>query len=179
MNVQYPQQPVRWGAFLPQVTVALRGASPATVRRPMLGAPTSPEEWYSRAVRNIAKYDALVDRAEVIANKVVREQILETYHSDPADKDGAWYARDAVAYNVGQVESYPPLNYLIFNAGQAQNRVDRLSSWNKDLESSVANAEATYGSIPASTIIREVVASPATVPLLVGAGVVALALLLS
>jgi len=179
MHVQYPQQPVRWGAFLPQVTVAMRGASPASGRRPMLGAPTSPEEWYSRAVRNIAKYDALLERAKVIANKVVREQVLETYHNDPSDKDGAWYARDAVAYNVGQAESYTPTNYLIFNASQAQNRVDRLSSWNKDFESSVSAAEATYGSIPASTIIREVVESPATVPLLVGAGVVALALLLS
>jgi len=43
----------------------------------------------------------------------------------------------------------------------------------------IGDAEASWGIIPDPTVMREVIESPLTVPILVGAGIVAAALLLS
>jgi len=175
MRVERFQAPVGWGAFLPAVTIAVRHPAMAGAR---LGART-PREWYERAVRKVAEYDGLVARAQRVANESVRRDLLARYHADPNDRNGAWYARDAVASNVAEAQVYTPINYLVFRDSPQQGRVDRLDGFVEDMAGDVADAEAAWGIIPEPTVIRDVIQSPLTVPILVGAGIVAVALLVT
>ena len=176
MRLERFQAPMAWGAFLPPVTIAVRHPAMSGGR---LAADRTPREWYDRAVRKVREYDDLVARAQRIANQSVRRDLLTRYHGDPNDRNGAWYARNAVASNVAEAEAYTPVNYLVFRDGTQQGRVDRLDGFVEDMASDVSDAEASWGIIPEPTVMRDVIESPLTVPILVGAGIVAAALLLT
>jgi hypothetical protein len=142
----------------------------------------TPEEWYRRAKSAIADFDGYAARTAKIANKTVRDQIATDYGlNDPANKDKAAYMRAAVAYNVGQAESYTPPNYLIFGVGQqAKNRVQALENLNSDFRRAVSDAENTYGTLPAPVVIERLVPGASapvnwTLPVVIGGGAVVLA----
>lgn len=148
--------------------------------RPSLGQASPGSQTYAQAKAELAKFAALVDRTKKIANQTVRDQIIDQFGlADPANKDKAQYMHDAVAYNMHEVESYTPPNYLIYETpGPATNRVSDLASFNKDFDAAVTNAEVTYGILPAPVTITKIVQAPGSnvVPYLV-IGAVAVAAL--
>lgn len=114
----------------------------------------SAQNWYAYAQNEVKQYDDLIVRAQKIANKAAREEILKDYHGDPTDRDGALYRRNSVAANLQQANSYTPTNYVIYEQDQVQNRVEKLNDWNKDIKEDVEEAEAYYGSLPAPQVIE-------------------------
>lgn len=112
------------------------------------------QQWYDYAKREVRQYDELIVRARKIANKAARDQIIRTYYGDPADQSGALYRRNSVAANIANAESYTPINYVIYQQDQAQNRVEKLNDWNKDLGAAVKYAEDYYGVLPNPQVIE-------------------------
>lgn len=203
-QIQWPSQARPWGAFLPQVTVQVgrtdplgpsgmksigdSGPSFTTVRRTSMGGQsigqsTAGQAIYQKAKTEVARFDALAQRVLRIANKTVRDQLIQDFGlNDPSNKDKAQYARDAVVSDLSVVEAANPFNYYFYTSpGPQGRRPSTLAAFNSDLESEVHNAEVTYGILPepVTTTITNTIQSPLTIPILVGAGAVALALLLS
>jgi hypothetical protein len=118
------------------------------------------QQIYARAKAAIATFDALVGRTAKIANKSARQQVIDTYGlSESGNKDKALYMRNAVAGNVGEVESYTPPNYLIYETrkGPDAGRVDKLEAFNRNFASDVKTAEDTYGILPEPVVIEKLV----------------------
>lgn len=202
-QIQLPRQPQAWGAFLPQVTVHVRRADPmgpsgmvsvgeqspgfTTVRRTALGGrylgQANGQATYLKAKQEVARFDGIALRAASIANKTVRDQIAGEFGlNEPSNKDKALYMRNAVAGDIAVAEGASPINYYFFEApGPQRRRPDALAAFNNDFESAVHDAEVTYGTLPApiTNTITQTIQSPLTVPILIGAGVVAAALLFS
>ena len=202
-QIQWPQQTRPWGAFLPQVTVQVRRTTPlapsgmvsvggsgpsfTTVRRTALGgaglAQTTGQAVYQQAKTEIARFDSLVQRTMRIANKTVRDQIISDFGlNEPGNKDKAQYVRDAMASEVSRAEQYSPVNYYFFESpGPQRNRPAKLAAFNTDFESAVKDAEITYGILPEAitNTITNTIQSPLTMPILIGAGIVAVALIFS
>lgn len=202
-QLQLPRQAQAWGAFLPQVTMQVRRTDPmgstgmmpvgeqspgfTTVRRTALGgrglAQSAGQAVYNKAKEQVARFDAIALREASIANQTVRDQItLDFGLTAPTNKDKALYMRNAVASDIGVAESSTPINYYFFEApGPQRRRPDALAAFNDDFETAVKNAEVTYGILPApiTNTITSTIQSPLTLPILIGAGVVAAALLLS
>lgn len=154
---------------------------------PHLGQPTTPEGWYDLAKEELRIYDSLAARTARIANQSARQQIASQYIAGANDPTTAAYARNAVyADVVYDVERFVPLNYGAYAVERRQERVVRLQEFNDDFEAAVRSAEDTYGILPEPQVItREVIrereierAPDLTVPLLVGGGALALALIL-
>lgn len=182
------QQSPAWSSYLPAVTVAVRPnqafLQPGALasRGGRLAQSYDQGEavkWYERAKRKVQEFDALAARAARIANLAVREDIQKSLIGDPSDSSSGLYARNAVAYNVSQVEDASPANYRVYAFSQQRNRVERLDDFTEALEEEVGQAERLYGLTPEPTVVTQVVESPLTVPLLLAGGIVAAALLLS
>lgn len=138
------------------------------------------QQWFSRAKTAVTTYDLLVDRAKRIASLQLRNSILARFTGNPGDQESAIYRRNSVAYNVGEAESYNPVNYLIFGQDRVRSRVEKLETWNRDFEEEVAVAEAAYGILPEPVIVERVVQRRApteptdlTVPFVIGGLVLA------
>lgn len=143
------------------------------------------ETYYTDAKKEIAKFDTLVDRVARLANKAIRDQMIEDYGlTDPSNKDKALYMRGALASDVAQADRFRlpsgeiPYNQGFPERGPSRGRVDKLHDWNRGLGREVQYAETTYGVLPEPVVIERVVTVPGegTSPwpyLVVGAGVVA------
>lgn len=136
------------------------------------------QQWFSRAKTAVTTYDLLVDRTKKIASQRLRESILSRYTGDPRDQESAIYRRNSVAYNVGEAESYAPVDYLIFGKELVRDRVEKLEGWNRDFEKEIAAAEVAYGVLPEPVVVERVIQSaPAatdlTMPFVIGGLVLA------
>lgn len=199
-QIQWPQQTRPWGAFLPQVTVQVRRTTPlapsgmvsvgdvgpsfTTVRRTALGGVSLGQgaglALFQQAKAEIARFDSLVQRTMRIANKTVRDQIISDFGlNDPNNKDKAQYVRDAMASEVSRADA--PNYYFFTSPGPQRNRPAKLAALNQDFESAVKSAEITYGILPEpiTNTITNTIESPLTMPILIGAGIVAVALIFS
>lgn len=141
------------------------------------------QQWFSRAKTAVTTYDLLVDRAKRIASLQLRNSILARFTGNPESAIYQGYplfGRNIVADNVGEAESYNPVNYLIFGQDRVRSRVEKLETWNRDFEEEVAVAEAAYGILPEPVIVERVVQRRApteptdlTVPFVIGGLVLA------
>lgn len=165
--------------FLPQVRIAGTAYFGSTMGQTPR---TQGQDIYNRAVVAVSTFDSLTRRTSMLANQVVRNDIITKYGlSEPANQDKGRYMRDIVAYHIGLVNaSTGPARFLIFEQSANVNRVERLRSVNGDFEADVKSAE-VYGILPEPQIITQQVAGPGadlTVPIVIGAGAVALAIIL-
>lgn len=181
-------RPMGGQAFLPQVRMA--GPRPAVVRqasRPVMGLSLADgQKMYEDAKAAVAKFDNLAIRASKIAYKPTRDQLVSDYGLlEPLNKDKALYMRGTLDEYVKQVEATTPPNYYVFiqDTTRPRNRLSWLQNNNVGMETAVTDAEKMYGSEKdPQVIIKEVPGAAAagtdlTVPILIGAGAVAMALI--
>jgi hypothetical protein len=146
----------------------------ASARSPFLGQ-TTDQEWYNEAKREVAKFDAFVMRLRKVANKAVRDDLAGRYIGNPEDTESGAYGRNSVAQDIGEAESYKPVNYLIFSVSRRRNRVERLDDINNSFESDLVSAEQNWGILPEPQVIERIVQVPGAaasplVPILVVGG---------
>lgn len=139
------------------------------------------QEWYDRARKAVARFDALLARARQIAAPIERNNLLAWVGNGGTIGDPA-YARNYVDQDSTVDVAREGIG--AYNLPRRQNRVAELESINGDFNDKVELAEQRGGILPAGQIeIRErlvqVPGAPApdlTVPILVGAGALVLAL---
>lgn len=101
---------------------------------------------YNQAVADVAQWNQLVQRLAMVANVQVANQIAATYGlNDPTNQDKGEYTANGVQVNINTANSYTPVNYEVFAAGDVKHRVARLESYLSDFRHDVESAEATYG----------------------------------
>lgn len=174
--------------FLPQVHMA--GFRPAPVRPlpgPIMGLSLEDgRRMYEDAKREIAKFDVIADRASKINYKPSRDEIVAEYGLlEPNNRDRALGWRNALQEYVTEVEKVPgALNYYVFiqDTTRPRNRLKYVTDANVTFEKDVTSAGDVYGYAPEPQVIIKEVQVPGqatdlTVPLLIGAGAVALALI--
>lgn len=144
--------PVSWGSRLNGSMFQAAPFSEASSRK---GLGQNEQQWFARAKAAIAEYDELWARTQQIANKTYREQVAAKYHPSASNQEGALYRRNSVAYNVSQAESYTPVNYLVYNDSQQQNRISKLEEFNRGFRQDVEFGEKEYGILPAPEIIEK------------------------
>lgn len=158
--------------------------SPFSKNGQQKGLGQNEQQWFARAKAAVAEYDELWARTQQIANKTYREQIAAKYHPSANNQEGALYRRNSVAYNIAQAESYTPVNYLVYNDGQQQNRVSKLEEFNRGFRKDVEFGEKEYGILPEPAVIERTttIVSPQTpawvIPAAVGAGLLVVGILL-
>jgi len=185
-------QPIAGPGFLPQVRLA--GYRPPAVRPQMRGpymglSLADGQRMYEDAKKAIATFDQLAYDVTRISFKPVRDQIISEFGLlEPNNNDKALNQRNDLQEYVAEVEKSTPPNYYVFiqDTTRPRNRLDRVKSANVALARDVSEAERTYGLLEEpQVIIKEIqvpgAAAPGgtdyTVPLLVGAGAVTLALI--
>lgn len=125
------------------------------------------QDAYQTAKREIARFDALVERTKRIAGKVARDTVISDFGlSEPENKDKALYMRNALAFDVADAEKYTPVAYEQgFPAqGPSRGRVAKLQSFNQSFEAAVTNGENTTGILPEPVVIEKVVTVAGAVP---------------
>lgn len=149
----------------------------------------TPQEWYGRAKAAVAKFDELLTRTSRVASKTERDAILAWVGTAAQDGTPA-YRYATVKSDLTDVERFTPPAVQDYQLERRQSRVTKLEDFNKEFETKVSTAEAAHGRLPEPTVIeRERIVSPAaapaaagtdwTMPLIVGGGAVAVALLVS
>jgi hypothetical protein len=147
----------------------------------------TPDEWYRRAKTAIAKFDNLLTRTSMIAAKVEREKILK-WVDTAATTDSPAYRYATVKSDLASAESFTPVSVQDYGVERRTNRIEKLESINTDFEEMVTTAENTYGKLPEPTIVNRetIVQLPAettgsnwTLPLLIGGGAIAVALVIT
>lgn len=148
----------------------------------------TPDEWYRRAKAALAKFDNLLTRTSMIAAKVEREKILK-WVDTAATTDSPAYRYATVKSDLqNDVEAYTPPAVNAYQIERRTNRIEKLESMNTDFEEMVTNAENVYGKLPEPTIVNketiiklpaEVTGSNWTLPLLIGGGAIAVALVIT
>lgn len=146
------------------------------------------QESYVGAQAAIQAFDNLVGRTARIANKTVRDQIVQDYGlTDPGNKDKAMYMRQALASDVANADKYTPVAYEqgFPSTGPARGRVTKLMNFNSDYKNAVQDAEVTYGILPEPVVITQYLPGQTTqapinwtIPVVVGAGALLTAALL-
>lgn len=177
MNATWQAARFGGGLFLPQV----RMAGPS--RRYRMGQ--TPVEWYQRAKVAMARFEDLLARANGVANATERGNIL-TWVGEASNPATPAYRYATVKSDVTlDVEAFTPPNYNAYQLTRRQNRVEELEELNSEFNDRVENAERVYGVLPPAQVIERerVVTVPGqgpdlTVPILVGAGALILALVL-
>lgn len=183
-------KPMGGPGFLPPVRLA--GYQPPTLRPqargPIMGLSVEDgKKMYEDAKAAVAKFDQQAIKATKIAFKPERDEIIADYGLlEPTNNDKALNQRNDLQEYIIEVEKYTPPNYYVFiqDTTRVRNRLDRVESANADLEADVSAAEAQYGLLPEPQVIIKEIQVPGvagatdyTVPLLIGAGAVTLALL--
>ena len=186
-------QPMAGPGFLPPVRMA--GYRPAAVRPvargPYMGLSLEDgKRMYDDAKAEIAKFDQLAYQASRIAYKPERDSIVSEFGLlEPDNNDKALNQRNDLQQYVVEVEKSTPPNYYVFiqDTTRPRHRLDRVKSANVALARAVDEAVRTYGLLEQpQVIIKEIqvpgAATPGggsdlTVPILIGAGAVTLALI--
>jgi hypothetical protein len=185
-------KPISGPGFLPPVRLA--GYRPPAIqpqaRSPFMGlSPEDGRRMYEEAKAAVARFDTLADRASKIAYKPVRDEIISDFGLlEPGNNDKALNQRNDLQEYIKQVEASTPPNYYVFiqDTTRPRNRLDAVKRDDADLERAVTQAEATYGTLPEPQVVIKEIQVPGaeasggsdlTVPILIGAGAVTLALL--
>lgn len=186
-------QPMIGPGFLPPVRMA--GYRPAAVRPqvrgPFMGLSLEDgKRMYEESKAEIAKFDQLAYQASRIAYKPTRDDIVSEFGLlEPDNNDKALNQRNDLQQYVAEVEKSTPPNYYVFiqDTTRPRNRLDRVKNANVALARAVDDATRTYGLLEEpQVIIKEIqvpgAAAPSsgtdlTVPILIGAGAVTIALL--
>jgi hypothetical protein len=111
-------------------------------------------EWYDEAKREVAKFDAFVVRLRKVANRAAREDLFARHVGDPSDESSGLYARNSVADDISEAESYRPVNVLIFALERRRGRVERLDDVNDSFGSELVTAENSWGILPEPQVIE-------------------------
>ena len=149
---------------------------------------TAPADWYRRAKEGISKFDAYLTRTASIANQTERAKIVQwvgiaSTAGSPAER---YYSVQSDLQ--GDVEAYTPPAINAYQVPRRQNRIKKLESFNSEFESMVVNAENVYGKLSQPVVIERdrILTVPGaeagtnwTLPLLVGGGAVAVAILVN
>ena len=189
--------------FLPPVRVAPRrqsmvGQQPSfgMAGRQHLAAPryrmgATAQQWYERAQNSIARFDFLKEQVNSIDNVRARNNIVtwlgnasidpSAEHTYVGVKDD--YVNDVATKGIdgtygvgtGPDDSGP---------GRRQNRITKLEEFNVQLNEMIAAVQAEHGTLPGTTpggpsgtgVITPPKALDLTVPILIGAGAIALAI---
>ena len=148
----------------------------------------TPEEWYRRAKAALAKFDNLLSRTSMIAAKVEREKILK-WVDTAANTDSPAYRYATVRSDLQtDVEAYTPPAINAYQVERRTNRIEKLENINSEFEEMVTNAENIYGKLPEPTVVNRetIIQLPAetqgsnwTLPLLIGGGAIAVALVIT
>lgn len=190
-------QPITGPGFLPPVRLA--GYQPPAIRPqargPFMGLSLADgKKMYEDAKDAIKEFDANALRASKIAYKPERDSIIAEFGLlNPEDNDKALNWRNDLQEYVNEVEKVPGApNYYVFiqDTTRPRHRLEWVQRADTDLKRAVDTAEATYGLLPEpQVIIKEVMVPGApgttaaaggtdlTVPILIGAGAVTLALI--
>lgn len=178
-------RPMTGQGFLPQVHLAgVRPAAAPQASSPVMGYTLEEgKKFYEDAKAAVAKFDNLATQISKIVYKPTRDQLVSDYGLlEPGNKDKALYMRGTLDEYVKQVEASVPLNYYVFiqDTTRPRNRLSWLTNNDVGMETAVTNAVALYGLTPEpQVIIKEVSGAGGTdltVPILIGAGAVVLAL---
>ena len=147
------------------------------------------KKMYEDAKAAIATFDQLAYQASRISYKPERDKIISDFGLlEPNNNDKALNQRNDLQEYVVEVEKSTPPNYYVFiqDTTRPRHRLERVQSANVELKQAVDEAVRTYGLLEEpQVIIKEIqvpgAAAPGgtdyTVPLLVGAGAVTLALI--
>lgn len=120
--------------------------------RPLLGRARIgqlPPEWYQRAKDAVARYDALVEQASLVADEGARGDLLlwlgrTDVLSDPAER------YDHVVTDLKRAEVQTPPDYTVFTEQLVKDRIEQLEAINLEFGAKVQNAVEAYGSLAAS-----------------------------
>lgn len=139
----------------------------------------STQEWYQRAQKSLAEFDALLKRVAQVANKTAREQILE-WIGTADDEDRAAYRYSRVKSDLEHdVEAFTPPNINAYQVERRTRRIEKLEDFNRELNAMVSEAETVYGKLPEPVTIERtrIVEGKTdwTLPLIVAGGAVAVA----
>jgi hypothetical protein len=185
-------QPIAGPGFLPQVRLA--GYRPPAVRPQMRGpymglSLADGQRMYEDAKKAIATFDQLAYKASRISYKPERDAIVSDFGLlEPNNNDKALNQRNDLQEYVAEVEKSTPPNYYVFiqDTTRPRHRLERVQAADVELQRAFDDAKRTYDLLPEpQVIIKEIqvpgAAAPGgtdyTVPLLVGAGAVTLALI--
>ena len=185
-------QPIAGPGFLPQVRLA--GYRPPAVRpqprSPYMGLSVADgQKMYEDAKTAIAKFDQLAYDVSRISYKPVRDQIISEFGLlEPNNNDKALNQRNDLQEYVAEVEKSTPPNYYVFiqDTTRPRHRLERVQAADVELERAFLDAKKTYDLLPEPQVIIKEIQVPGaaaaggtdyTVPLLVGAGAVTLALI--
>lgn len=196
-------QPMKGLGFLPPVNMTGQGTRQVQMRRAQafyptvnLGQPLPAQEgflpqvslgqdlqtaqaWYERAKKAIARFEFLSSRVGAIANKTERENIITWLGSASVPGTPQYryatvksdFTSDVAREGVGA-----------YNVERRQNRVAELEDFNDEFNTKVEAAIRTYGELPTPQQPQQpqqpTQMPDLTVPILVGAGAIALALIL-
>ncbi len=183
------------GGFLPPIQVASSRRQPMFGQRPtfgglagrrQLGAPRhvlgqTAEDWYTRARSAIARFDFLKGQIGSIDNASARAAI-GTWLGDVSIDDSPEYRYNTVVYNyvttVGEFGITGTYDDPERGASR-QNRITKLEDVNEVFNERIATAQAVHGTQPVPGVAPGIKppAKPTdlTVPILIGAGAIALA----
>lgn len=148
----------------------------------------TPQEWYGRAKQSLTKFEDLLTRTATIANLTARNDILAWIGTASIDESPAYRYASVKSDLQQDVEAFTPPAVNAYQVGRRTNRIETLEDMNRQLETKVANAESVYGRLSAPVVIeRERILTPGTspagsswtMPLLVGGGAVAVAVLVT
>lgn len=149
---------------------------------------TAPADWYRRAKQSISNFDAYLTRTTMIANQTERNRILSWVGSS-STVDSPAYRYATVQGDLQQdVETFTPPNVNAYQVERRQNRIKKLEGVNSEFETMVVNAENVYGKLSQPVVIERdrILMTPGaetgtnwTLPLMVGGGAVAVALLVN
>lgn len=155
-----------------------------------MGQGTTPQDWYNRAKAAVAKFDQLLSRTSRIASKTERDAILEWVGNASTDATPA-YRYATVKSDLSDVERFTPPAVQDYQVSRRQGRIEKLEDFNREFEAKVSTAETAHGRLPEPAVIeREKIVTPGaappapagtdwTLPLAVGGGAVAVALLVT
>ena len=149
---------------------------------------TAPADWYRRAKEGISKFDVYLTRTSYIANQTERNRVL-AWMGSASTLDSPAYRYASVQGDLQQdVEAFTPPAIGAYQVPRRQNRIKKLESVNSEFESMVVNAENVYGKLSQPIVIERerILTVPGaeactnwTLPLLVGGGAVAVAILVN
>lgn len=193
-------RPIQGGGFLPPVALQGVGAQRVQARRAQAFYPTvnlgqalpaeqgflpqvslgqdlqTAQSWYERAKKSIARFEFLRQRVGAIANKTEREAII-TWMGNASVPGTPEYRYTTVKSDFTSDVAREGVG--AYNVERRQGRIEELEEFNDELNTKVEAAIRTYGELPTPASPQPQAAGPdLTVPILVGAGAIALALIL-
>lgn len=148
----------------------------------------SSAEWYARAKASLARFDEILTRTARIANQTERNRILG-WVGKASTQDTPAYRYATVKNDLQEsVEAHTPPAIDAYKVTRLQHRIEKLENYNNEFGTMVSNAENVYGKLAEPVVIeRERIVSTTggetktnwTLPLVIGGGAVAVAILVS